>query len=66
MIFSYSDGAQRDSTYRINQHEPGVKSIVSSDVQEAKDKIRLARGLLGGWWRFGVDAWEEPEKSAAD
>lgn len=63
MIFLYSDGAQGDCTYRVNQSEQwGQEYSVSSDAQEAKDKIRPARGLLGGWQRFGVDAWEEPER----
>lgn len=40
----------------------GQEQSVMSDVQEAKDKIRPARGLLGGRQRFGVNAWEESER----
>lgn len=40
---------------RVNS---GVKSILSVRMHR---KPRT-RGLLGGWQRFGVDAWEEPER----
>lgn len=61
-----SGGSQGDSTYRVNQCEQwGQGQSVRSDVQEVKDKIIPARGLLGGWQRFGVDAWEESERESS-